>query len=172
MDNMCRKPRMLEEVSHFFLSDSCGKACSRKISAAAHEHFTIPAEKAVQDNSVFHESGGKKGVAHDAKAPPAGIIIVDKNKIMRFANPIARRMFGLKAETYLGQLFNFFIEVNEVSEVSIVRENRKPGIASMQIGETEWCNEYVYFAVMRDVTRSWRTKKVMTLSCGGERLFF
>ena len=140
MDKMCRKPRMLEEVSHFFLSDPCGKAGSRKIS----------------------------GGAHDTKAPPVGIIIVDKNRIMRFANPIARRMLGWESETYLGQLFNFFIEVNEVSEVSIVRENRKPGIAAMQIGATEWGKESVYFAVMRDVTRSWR-KKGVTPRNGGER---
>ncbi|NOR09896.1 MAG: PAS domain-containing protein [Desulfovibrionaceae bacterium] len=140
MGNMCRKPRMLEEVSHFFLSDLPGQASSRKIS----------------------------GGTHDTKAPPVGVIIVDKNKIMRFANPIARRMLGLEAETYLGQLFNFFIEVNEVSEVSIVRENRKPGIAAMQIRATEWEDESVYFAVMRDVTRSWR-KKSATPRYGGER---
>lgn len=132
MGNMCRKPRMLEEVSHFFLSDPYDKALSVKVS----------------------------GDARDTMAIPVGVIIVDKNKIMRFANPIARRMLGLEPEAYLGQLFNFFIEVNEVSEVSIVRENRQPGIASMQIGETEWCNEYVYLAVMRDVTRSWRKRDV------------
>lgn len=130
---------MLEEVSHFFLSDPGGQASSGKIS----------------------------GGAHDTKAPPVGIVIVDKNRIMRFANPIAKRMLGLKSETYLGQLFNFFIEVNEVSEVSIVRDNRKPGIAAMQIGVTEWENESVYFAVMRDVTGSWR-KKGVTLRYGGE----
>lgn len=162
MDKTCRKPRMLEEVSHFFLSDLCGKAGSRKISGGAQEHFTVSAEKAVQDNRGFHESGRKNGVANDAKAPSVGIIIIDKNRIMRFANPIAKRMLGLEGEIYLGQLFNFFIAVNEVSEVSIVRENRTPGIAAMQMGATEWRNEFVYFAVMRDVTRSWRKKKSNT----------
>jgi len=131
MGTTYRKPRMLEEVAHFFLSDPCERALSVKVS----------------------------GNTSDTKALTVGVIIVDKNKIMRFANPIARRMLGFEAETYRDQLFNFFIGVNEVSEVSIIRENGKPGIASMQIGETEWCNEYVYFAVMRDVTRNWRKKK-------------
>ena len=134
MGNMCRKPRMLEEVSHFFLSDRGGKAGFRKIS----------------------------GGPHDTKTSPVGIIIVNKNRVMRFANPIAKRMLGLEGETYLGQLFNFFIADNEVSEVSIVRENRKPGIAAMQMGATEWRNEFVYFAVMRDVTKSWRKKRCDT----------
>ena len=109
MPERLRQPRMLKDVSHFFLSDQSGKeGCAT---------YNLP-------------------------KPAVGVVIVDSNKIMRFANSIARRMLGLEKATYLGQLFNFFIEVNEVSEVSIVRENREPGIASMQIGQAEWCDEW------------------------------
>ena len=129
------KPRMLKEVSHFFLSS----------------HYRIP--------------GSCKKIAKTSglKASTVGVIIVDAHRIMRFANPAAQQMLGLKDEEYLGQLFNFFMAVNEVSEISIVRENRKSGIASMQIGEIEWKNEHVYLAVLRDVTGNWRREKDLNL---------
>lgn len=131
------KPRMLEEVSHFFLS---ARSC----------------------HSFSGRNTGKEGsTADDPRRPPIGIVIVDRNRIMRFANLLAKHMLGLKDED-VGQLFNFYIDVDAVSEVSIIRENRKPGIASMQIGQTEWRNECVYFAVMRDVTNTWRQKRIVS----------
>nr|MBC8316776.1 PAS domain-containing protein [Candidatus Desulfobia pelagia] len=128
------QPRMLRDVSHFFLSDRPGGLLSG----------CVP--------------GKEYSTAENLCISPVGIVIVDRSRIMRFANPVAEHMLGLKDED-IGQLFNFYIAVDEVSEVSIVRENRKPGIASMQIGQTEWRDECVYFAVIRDVTRSWRKKE-------------
>ena len=143
MDNIQENPRMLKEVSHFFLSGhSGGERSSRKI------------------------CGGSDNV----KLPPVGFIIVDKNRIMRFANSVAKRMLGLDGQDYRGQLFNFFITLDDISEVSIIRENKQHGIAAMQMGEIEWANDSAYFAVMHDVTNCWRKKGIKT-SGGSKDLF-
>lgn len=130
MHGRLSQPRMLKEVSHFFLSE-------------------IPCSDCRQEGDTLYSHPG----------PEVGVVIVDCNMIMRFANPAAEQMLGLKGEE-IGQLFNYFLVVDEVSEVSITRQNSKPGIASMQVGRTEWRNEPVYCAVIRDVTHKWREKSL------------
>ena len=171
-----RQSRCLEEVSHFFLSKHT-PVDNRKQLPELNRKFSSPPLSQLQSNSACSHnslssylSGGacdNGEIEGRQKKAPVGFVIVDRNRIMRFANLIAKEMLGIKGQDVFGGIFNFLIDVNRVSEISIIRGDGKSGIGAMQMGQIMWEGELVYFAVLRDITKSWRQGKM--LSGGGER---
>ena len=172
-----RQPRSIAEVSHFFLSKQSlllqTKTCvedTRKVFSSS-----LPYPHTARINNPKHSSGysdeGGRNTAEIIGKPKklsVGFIIIDRHRIMRFVNGMAREMLGLTEPEVLGQFFNFFIEINKVCEVSIVRRDGKSGIGAMHMGEIVWEGQPMYFAVLRDITKSWRQKGKI-LASGGER---
>src|ERR1700680_2662221 len=75
---------------------------------------------------------------------PDGIVIVDRNGSIRFANPAAERLFDRNAEELVGTSFGFPVVVGETTEIDIVQ----PGgggvvFAELRVVETEWEEEHV-----------------------------
>jgi CheY-like chemotaxis protein len=81
-----------------------------------------------------------------------GIIIVDENRIVRFVNPAAEAMFGLKIEQVIGKEFSFPVTVEQATEVEIVLDNGKYGIGRMHAVETHWESRPAYLIKVRDIT--------------------
>ncbi len=90
-----------------------------------------------------------------------GIIIVDRNGIVRFVNPAGEALFGQKAEEFLEQLFGFPVVADETVEIDIVRSTGERVIAEMRVVETEWRGEKAYLLSLRDITERKRMEEAL-----------
>ena len=83
-----------------------------------------------------------------------GIVVVNRNKIVKFLNPAAETMFRLKIEQVIGEEFSFPVTVGEATEVEITRSGNKRGVGEMHTVETEWKGKPAYLVSVRDITDS------------------
>jgi signal transduction histidine kinase len=84
---------------------------------------------------------------------PDGIVIVDGQGIMRFANPAAERLFDRTAEELVGTAFGFPLLVGETTEIEIVQRGGGGVVhAELRVVETEWEDQHVQLVSLRDVT--------------------
>jgi signal transduction histidine kinase len=84
---------------------------------------------------------------------PDGIVIVDTQGIIRFANPAAERLFGRTAEDLLDTSFGFPVVVGETTEIDIVQRGGGTVVyAELRVVETEWEEEQVQIVSLRDIT--------------------
>ena len=84
---------------------------------------------------------------------PDGIVIVDRDGNMRFANPAAERLFDRKADELVGTAFGFPLLVGETTEIEIVQRGGGGVVhAELRVVDTEWEDEQVELVSLRDVT--------------------
>ena len=81
-----------------------------------------------------------------------GIIVVDKEGIVRFVNPATEAIFQHKAEELIGELFGSPVAAETAVELDIVRKEGKIGTGEMSVVETEWEDKLAYLATVHDVT--------------------
>ncbi len=81
-----------------------------------------------------------------------GIIVTDREGIVRFMNPSTVSLFGRKAEEFKGKLFGFPIVAGEMTEIDIIRSRGDLGTGEMRAVETEWEGQSAYLISIRDVT--------------------
>lgn len=81
-----------------------------------------------------------------------GIIIVDRNRMIRFINPKGEAFLGKSDKGYAGKKFNYPIAKVKSAEIKIVRSNGKPGTGEMHVVETEWDSKPGYLISIRDIT--------------------
>ncbi len=80
-----------------------------------------------------------------------GVVVVDKEGIVRFANPVAASLFSACPEEMLGIPFRFPTVIGRNDEVEIMREG-KPIHLEMSVTALEWRGEKTALATLRDVT--------------------
>ncbi len=83
---------------------------------------------------------------------PTGIILTDKKGIIQYANPACEVLFNRKIEALLGQDFGIPVELGRKTEVDIFRKNSSPGVALMEVFETEYKNEKANLICFIDIT--------------------
>ncbi len=93
-----------------------------------------------------------------------GIIVVDGDGIVRFANPSAQALFNGKAKELLGDVFSFPVVADETTEIDINREGREKAVVEMRVVKTEWEDELAYLASLRDITDSRRAQEQLKQS--------
>jgi PAS domain S-box-containing protein len=81
-----------------------------------------------------------------------GIIILNKDGTIRFANPAAEKLFDRRAEEFYGKEFGFPLIAGESTEINIVRNNGRMCSAEMRVVEIEWEKKTAYLASIRDIT--------------------
>ena len=87
-----------------------------------------------------------------------GIIIVDRNGIVRFFNPVVESLFGRKAEELQGELFGFPVITGKSTEVDIIRSGGEISIGEIRVVETSWEDESAYLVSIRDITERKRAE--------------
>ena len=83
---------------------------------------------------------------------PDGIVIVDGQGAIRFANPAAEKLFDRSADELVGTSFGFPIVVGETTEIDIVQRRGGVVYGELRVVETEWDNEQVQLVSLRDIT--------------------
>jgi signal transduction histidine kinase len=81
-----------------------------------------------------------------------GIIIVDNEGVVLFANPSAEELFEKKSTQLLGITLGFPLCSGENTEIEILRKNMTICFVEMRVVEIEWEGQKAYLASMRDVT--------------------
>jgi len=80
-----------------------------------------------------------------------GILIINKDGIIRFANPVAKRLFGGKNKKILGEMFGFPFVENITTELDIYR-NKKKTVVELKVQKIEWQGEECCLASLRDIS--------------------
>lgn len=88
-----------------------------------------------------------------------GIIVVDKDGVVRFMNQAVESLFGDKSKKLLGSYFGFPLTAGESSDLTIVRGTGDMSEVEMRVTETQWEGEMVYLASLRDITRRKRAEE-------------
>jgi PAS domain S-box-containing protein/diguanylate cyclase (GGDEF)-like protein len=90
-----------------------------------------------------------------------GIIILDKNRILRFVNPAAEALLGQKTKEFIGEVFQFPVVAGETKELDIIRRDGETATAEMRVVEIEWEGEKVNLASLRDITKHKQAEEAM-----------
>ncbi|MFN2637463.1 MAG: sensor histidine kinase [Gemmatimonadaceae bacterium] len=84
---------------------------------------------------------------------PDGIVVVDRQGNIRFANPAAERLFDRGADELIGTPFGFALLAGETTEIEII-QRRGGGVvhAELRVVDAEWEDENVELVSLRDIT--------------------
>ncbi|MGC9400217.1 MAG: PAS domain-containing protein [Anaerolineae bacterium] len=90
-----------------------------------------------------------------------GILIVDTEGIVRFANPAAETLLARPVESLKGVAFGFPVVAGETTEIDLVYgdRQRQTCVTEMRVVETEWDGERVYLVMLRDITERKRAAR-------------
>lgn len=83
---------------------------------------------------------------------PDGIVVVDKQGMVRFINPAALKLFNRKEEELLGEVFGFPVAGEDKTEVDISTGTGKRVIAQMRVVKVDWHGKPANLVTLRDIT--------------------
>lgn len=82
-----------------------------------------------------------------------GILVVDGEGRIRFANPAAERMFGQPSSSLIGEVFGFPLAGGETTEIDLLRRGTSERVSvEMRVVEIDWLGEPAHLASLRDIT--------------------
>ncbi|MEA5471677.1 EAL and GGDEF domain-containing protein [Spirulina sp. 06S082] len=82
-----------------------------------------------------------------------GILLVDRQGIVRFANPAALTLFNRKAENLIDCEFGIPMAVDErIAELDLLQANGQTSTVEMRLSSLEWEGEQVYMVSLQDIT--------------------
>jgi signal transduction histidine kinase/PAS domain-containing protein len=88
-----------------------------------------------------------------------GIVIVDREGSIRFANPAAERLFGRAQHELIGEPFGFPLVSGETTEIDLVRGPGETLVAELRVSDTEWAGAPARLASLRDITERRRAEE-------------
>ncbi len=83
---------------------------------------------------------------------PDGIVVVDKQGIVKFINPAALKLFNRKEEELLGEIFGFPVAGGDNTEVDVSTKTGKALIAQMRVVKVDWQGKAANLVTLRDIT--------------------
>jgi diguanylate cyclase (GGDEF)-like protein/PAS domain S-box-containing protein len=82
-----------------------------------------------------------------------GILVVDHDGRVIFANPSAATLLGRPAHQLLARPFGLpLAATGDIAELDLVRRNGPPLVIEMHVGRIEWAGHDAYVVTLRDVT--------------------
>jgi len=81
-----------------------------------------------------------------------GILVVDREGIVVFANPAAEAIFGRSQDELLGESIGLPL-ANRTTEIGIIRKAGQTGIGDMRTVETEWRQKDAHLIMITDITK-------------------
>ncbi len=83
---------------------------------------------------------------------PDGIVVVDDEGTVRFANRAGGSLFRCGSYDLIGTSFGFPVVTGETAEIDIPHDHGTWGLAEMRVAASVWEGGAAYVAVLRDVT--------------------
>ncbi|RJP53998.1 MAG: PAS domain S-box protein, partial [Anaerolineaceae bacterium] len=120
-------------------------------------HHAIERHRLVQDLKTS-ERRIRTIIEHDAD----GILIVDREGMMRFVNPAAESVFGRPAKQLIGAAFGFPVGKDTASELEIRRPDGSTCVAELRAVELSWEGQPAYLTSLRDITERKRMEEALT----------
>jgi signal transduction histidine kinase/CheY-like chemotaxis protein len=101
--------------------------------------------------------GGAGGIDHAeirflVEKNADGIVVVDGDGVVQFANPAAERIFGRPADSLVGSALGIPLIGGDTTEISIHRPGGDQIDAEIRVVETSWENRPALLASLRDVS--------------------
>ncbi len=84
---------------------------------------------------------------------PDGIVIVNKDDIIRFYNDAASQVLGQPKEDLFGKKLTIRYQLHQIITQTIVREDGKTAVIELRTIPSEWHGETVYILYLRDITQ-------------------
>jgi putative nucleotidyltransferase with HDIG domain len=81
-----------------------------------------------------------------------GVIVLDKDLKVQFANPAAGKLLGRKDTDLTGKEFGFPVVPEETTEIDILRPDASMAIAEMRVVDTEWGGAPAHVVSLHDIT--------------------
>lgn len=81
-----------------------------------------------------------------------GILIIDQDGYIVFANPSAAKIFGMEIEQFIGTLFGVPNNLNKRFDINHLINFEKVGGSEMQVVKIEWDQKPAYLVSLHDVT--------------------
>jgi len=85
-------------------------------------------------------------------ASPDGMVIIDRDRMVRYANPAALALFGKKPEQMIGRTFDHETTPGRPEELKLCPAPGKEVCAEMRVAEIEWRGGPARLASIRDVS--------------------
>ncbi|MFL5898644.1 MAG: PAS domain S-box protein, partial [Solirubrobacterales bacterium] len=101
-----------------------------------------------------------------------GVLVVERDGAIGFANPAACDLLGRHAEDLIGRPFGIPVVPGETVEVDIPRGDGTVRIAEMRAAETSWLGVPAYLAALRDVTERKRAEEAAREAAATLRSFY
>ena len=80
------------------------------------------------------------------------LIVLDQHHAVKFLNPAAEALLGVRAHDILGHAFPFPIAQDRSAEINVDANPNAPVIAEMRVVETEWEGQAAWLVSLREVT--------------------
>jgi len=90
-----------------------------------------------------------------------GIVVLDKDRIVRFLNPAACLLLGGKAEEFFNNVFKFLFEPGATNDVVIQNNERRMVDVEISATATRWQEDEAFLLTLRDVTHKKQTQKAL-----------
>lgn len=111
----------------------------------------VPPEQALR--RVSHDVGSGERLRAIIEHLPDGIVMVDPQGHIRFANPAAERLFNRGSADLIGTAFGFPVVAGETAEIDVVQRGGRTVVhAELRVVETEWEGEDAKLVSLRDIT--------------------
>jgi len=81
-----------------------------------------------------------------------GVVVVDQDGIVCFANPAAEQLFSRRAEELIGHVFGFPLVADATAELDVLRPSGATCVVEMRVVAIEWAGRPAHLATLRDVT--------------------
>jgi PAS domain-containing protein len=117
-----------------------------------HEHITHTLKLILEEFTRVIQSSQEQFRTIIEKSAD-GVIIIDKDGIVRFFNPAAETIFDRNAKDMMGNFFGFPLVSSGTTEIEIITERRGIRFAEMRVVTILWEGERAYLASIRDITR-------------------
>ncbi len=92
---------------------------------------------------------------------PDGILVLDSNGLVLFANPAVERLLGCMPGGLPGREFGFPAVAGETTEIDIPGPRGDMRLAEMRVVETEWEGAFAVVCVLRDITDRKRAESAL-----------